>query len=157
MSNPEKLEELFCDTMDALEKSMHRFPVERTGEREPIPYVVRLCILKRDGFRCDWCGRNGPGQAFHLDHIKPWSAGGADDSTNLRLLCPSCNESRSNFQTDAPYTRRLACAPMCMPCMGWTEVDREDFDPDERQQVFCGTCSRPSWAALGWQWGCEVV
>lgn len=34
---------------------------------------------------------------MHLDHIKPWSAGGADTTDNLRLLCDYHNVERSNY------------------------------------------------------------
>lgn len=60
-----------------------RHPRIRTGERDPIPLYVRLAIWYRDRGECDeapcpptphW---EDP-RPTHLDHIKPWSAGGTD-------------------------------------------------------------------------------
>lgn len=86
-----------------------RWPVIRSGEREPINRLTRRLIYLRDGHRCCLCDRRG---LLELDHIVPWSAGGADTSENLRSLCGRCNAERSNFRTEAdapaiPVT--LAC------------------------------------------------
>lgn len=74
-----------------------RHPRVRTGERDPIPLYVRLAIWYRDGGKCSDCEPWRHSQAMHLDHIKPWSAGGTDTSDNLRLLCKRHNTDRSNF------------------------------------------------------------
>lgn len=157
MAQPTDLGDILLDAAHALESAATRFPVERTGQRAPISALVRLCVLKRDNFRCDWCGNDYPGQLFNLDHIVPWSAGGSDDTTNLRLLCPGCNELRSNYRTDADYVRRMACTAMCMDCFGW-DVTRADFDTDEIEHVFCGTCNRVSWIAKNTaHWRCHKL
>lgn len=86
-----------------------RWPVVRTGEREPINRLTRRLIYQRDGHRCCLCDRRG---LLELDHIVPWSAGGADTSENLRSLCGKCNGERSNFRTvlDGPAIPvTLAC------------------------------------------------
>lgn len=72
-----------------------RWDVERTGEREPIIWPVRRAVAMRDDFTCQRCHRSD-GMRAELDHIIPWSAGGGDDSTNLRYLCYECNQERSN-------------------------------------------------------------
>lgn len=157
MAEPGELIDGILDVAAVLEVAARRFPRERTGPRVPIPSHVRLLVLKRDHFRCDWCGSGAPGQLFHLDHIVPWSAGGSDDSTNLRILCPGCNENRSNYRTDATYSRRMPCAGMCMPCMGW-DLTRADFDGEEVLQVFCGWGNHISWIPKeGERWGCTPV
>lgn len=33
---------------------------------------------------------------FHLDHIHPLSKGGAHEDSNIQLLCPGCNRTKSN-------------------------------------------------------------
>lgn len=144
MAEPTDLLSNILAVGDALEAASKRFPVERTGPRAPIPAHVRLLVLKRDKFRCDWCGASERSQPFHLDHIIPWSAGGSDRTSNLRVLCPSCNENRSNYRTDAAYARRLPCVPQCQPCYN-DELGPDDVSPESVVRVFCGSCNRPSW------------
>lgn len=76
-----------------------RWPVIRTGTRDPIHRGVRKLIYERDDKRCRFCQKRGYGVRLELDHIIPWSAGGPDRSSNLRTLCHSCNEHRSNYRT----------------------------------------------------------
>lgn len=82
-----------------------RFPVVRTGEREPIPYQLRSAVWLRDKGICQKCGVRNP-KPWQLDHIVPWSAGGTDDSTNLRVLCEPCNQNRSNYDDATTFARR---------------------------------------------------
>jgi hypothetical protein len=93
-----------------------RWPVVRTGERDPIPAHVRAAIFYRDRFQCQICPSGteltGP---WHLDHIVPWSAGGPDDSTNLRVLCEFHNLERSNF-IDGGITLKRAVTWWCHRC-----------------------------------------
>jgi hypothetical protein len=81
-------------------RSETRHPRVRIGERAPIARHLRAAIWYRDGGRCEQapCPVD-PANEFvvHLDHIEPWSAGGADTSDNLRLLCEHHNTERSNF------------------------------------------------------------
>lgn len=53
---------------------------------------LRYSILKRDGFRCQICGRGEKdGVKLHVDHIIPVSKGGKTVPKNLRTLCEDCN------------------------------------------------------------------
>lgn len=157
MAQPTRLDELLAGASASLEAAAQRFPIERTGPRTPIEPIVRLLVLKRDKYRCDWClGWDAPGQPFHLDHIVPWSAGGTDESSNLRLLCPTCNEQRSNYRTDADYARRLPCTPMCTPC-GDPDADQSYYEPHEIHRAFCGSCNRASWIVPRPDWGYRLV
>jgi len=62
-----------------------------------IPKDIQSQVWDRDGGRCRYCLISQFGQAarFHIDHIHPKCAGGADDITNLALVCPSCNLHKS--------------------------------------------------------------
>lgn len=121
-----------------------RHPVIRRGDRDEIAPMLRSLIWHRDRGRCQMCGRSDV--IMELDHIVPWSAGGPDVSTNLRLLCGPCNERRSNFQT-LELERPSAVTPICDRCMkiegdGWY---RRFTHPDAvHHPAFCGTCKRPS-------------
>jgi 5-methylcytosine-specific restriction endonuclease McrA len=55
---------------------------------------LRYEVLQRDGFRCVMCGRSPGKEAgvmLHVDHIRPWSAGGETVKENLQTLCERCN------------------------------------------------------------------
>jgi hypothetical protein len=57
---------------------------------------LRFEILKRDGFRCRYCGKKGSASQLHIDHMKPKSKGGGDDPQNLIAACIDCNAGKSN-------------------------------------------------------------
>lgn len=70
-----------------------------------VPRGLRAEILERDGNRCRSCGwrpgdpvpqKNGRSlyRGLEIDHIRPQSAGGSDDPSNLQVLCTSCNGSK---------------------------------------------------------------
>ena len=64
---------------------------------------LRFKVLQRDRFRCVLCGNNPPIDphcVLHVDHINPWSLGGATELENLRTLCANCNVGRSNRYTE---------------------------------------------------------
>lgn len=57
---------------------------------------TRFAILRRDGFRCVYCGATANDQKLHVDHIHPKSKGGTDDPSNLATSCEACNLGKSN-------------------------------------------------------------
>lgn len=59
-----------------------------------ISLSTRYHVLVRDRFTCQICGRSPAAQAgvvLHVDHIHPWSKGGDNSASNLRVLCFDCN------------------------------------------------------------------
>lgn len=62
-------------------------------------YVNPLKVFKRDGWRCQLCGKKlSPKQrgtycddAPELDHIIPWAQGGEHSYKNTQLACRKCN------------------------------------------------------------------
>lgn len=76
----------------------------------PVPSVVRLMvfiavpykkimltrrnILRRDGNRCQYCGRTD--LPLTIDHIVPKSQGGGDTWENLVTACTKCNNKKAN-------------------------------------------------------------
>jgi len=44
--------------------------------KKPIPKRTRFEVLKRDRFRCQYCGASAPDALLHVDHIVPVAKGG---------------------------------------------------------------------------------
>lgn len=63
------------------------------GKRPPIPKDVVDAVWRRDGGKCVYCGST---ENLQLDHIIPFSKGGATTVENLQLLCQKCNLQKSN-------------------------------------------------------------
>jgi len=70
------------------------------GEKKPrnansyVRMGVRYSVLKRDNFRCVFCGRSPARDSceeLHLDHIMPVALGGLSVKSNLQTLCSDCN------------------------------------------------------------------
>ncbi len=76
----------------------------------PLPSVVRLIffvsrpmrrivlsrrnVLKRDGFRCQYCGSTS--KPLTVDHVIPRRLGGKDIWENLCCACTDCNNRKGN-------------------------------------------------------------
>jgi len=154
-SEPTAIADTIGPIFTTIAEAGDRQTVSRIGERERLDAEIRLLVLIRDGFTCAWCESRIPhasGRALQVDHILPWSAGGSDSTTNLRTLCRTHNQQRSNFRTDLDYARpRMACVRYCFPCLGYTAdgEDRDEWDETEMVQVFCGCCASVSWTIPG--------
>ncbi len=66
-----------------------------TGKR------LRFEVLKRDGFRCRYCGTTSMETMLHVDHVVPVVDGGTDDPTNLAAACAACNGGKSSVPLNA--------------------------------------------------------
>lgn len=59
-----------------------------------ITWRLRFLVMRRDNFKCCFCGRSPathPGLILHVDHRKAWSKGGETTEDNLQTLCEQCN------------------------------------------------------------------
>jgi len=89
----------------------------------PLPSIVRLSmyvrvpfkkiilsrknILRRDGHRCQYCGRSD--LSLTIDHVMPVSRGGEDTWENLVCACVDCNNrkgDRTPEESAMPLRRR---------------------------------------------------
>jgi hypothetical protein len=62
---------------------------------------LRFEVFKRDGFRCQYCGRTPPAVTLEADHIEPESKGGATDIDNLMTSCMDCNRGKGANELEA--------------------------------------------------------
>jgi len=88
----------------------HRRDIKRVYSSKEKQLASKLCNNRCEGTRvfgrCNYRGKNLQG-----DHWYPYSRGGATTVKNLVMLCPKCNQSKSNkipsrFQTIALRLRR---------------------------------------------------
>lgn len=56
----------------------------------------RLKVFERDGYRCQYCGKQLTRFSATLDHIQPVSHGGTNSFDNLITACLHCNSRRGN-------------------------------------------------------------
>jgi hypothetical protein len=73
-------------------------PIGR-GPRDP-SLRLRFLVMRRDRFMCRHCGRSparNAGLELEIDHVVPWSEGGATSLENLQTLCLRCNAGKSNL------------------------------------------------------------
>ena len=64
------------------------------GERRLISKRDRFEALKRDRFKCQYCGATAPDVLLHIDHIVPVAKGGDSSMTNLVTACQGCNSGK---------------------------------------------------------------
>jgi len=61
---------------------------------------LRFEIIKRDGFRCRYCGCSAMREPLEIDHVVPRAGGGTDDPENLITACWSCNRGKSDISLE---------------------------------------------------------
>lgn len=67
------------------------------GSQRAIPLRMRFTVLRRDGFRCQYCGGTPQdGYELQIDHKVPWNRGGKTVLENLITACFLCNSGKSN-------------------------------------------------------------
>lgn len=65
---------------------------------------TKRIVFTRDGGVCQCCGGT---ENLEFDHIVPFSCGGGNESSNIQLLCRSCNRSKSNSCTCKIHNRTV--------------------------------------------------
>ncbi len=58
-----------------------------------IQAATRKAVFNRDEHSCVLCGKKSD---LSIDHIFPFSKGGGHELENLRVLCKSCNQYKSD-------------------------------------------------------------
>ncbi len=92
-----------CEALDAFHKGritreeLLRGSPRPRKVRAPFPPSKRFAVLRRDGFRCQLCGRGAksePPVELEIDHIVPVAKGGGAEESNLQVLCKECNRGK---------------------------------------------------------------
>lgn len=81
------------------------------SKRTKISERTRFEVLKRDGFRCVYCGAGADTSTLHIDHRDPVANGGTDDASNLVTACKACNSGKGPIVLDKPDAKALALKP----------------------------------------------
>lgn len=66
----------------------------RGGGRRPNP-GLRDRVLRRDAFRCVYCGVVFPDELLTLDHVQPRMRGGDRSAGNIVTACRECNAAKA--------------------------------------------------------------
>lgn len=74
------------------------------GAKPPFWNVIRRLALKRDEFRCQFCGS---GSDLSVHHIIPLSSGGDSTLDNLRVLCHACHQKEHGHRISIPRKKRM--------------------------------------------------
>ena len=70
----------------------------RDKPKRDVSRRTRYEVMKRDGFRCQICGKAVDDDVtLHVDHIIPLAKGGSNAKNNLRTLCDGCNLGKSDL------------------------------------------------------------
>ena len=69
---------------------------ETRNKRKKVGNQLKFKILKRDGYRCQMCGKTSDdGVKLQVDHMTPLTLGGDNSEDNLWVLCSVCNSGKS--------------------------------------------------------------
>ena len=69
---------------------------------------LRFEILRRDQFRCRYCGLKAEAVELRVDHVIPEALGGTDEPSNLVAACEPCNNGKSSIAPDSPLVDQVA-------------------------------------------------
>ena len=96
-----------------MEQPLTRPPWADRGSRHARGYgaewsKLRLRILRRDGYLCVQCTKEGRASAAtNVDHITPKAKGGTDNPVNLRSLCDHHKATKDAEDRGRPLRRRV--------------------------------------------------
>ncbi len=107
-----KAETVINDERKSLHSINKTYPwpsIIRISKFVKVPYkkvvMTRKNILRRDGFKCAYCGRSDI--PLTIDHIIPKARGGDDTWENLVAACTICNNKKGDRTPEEAKMRLL--------------------------------------------------
>jgi 5-methylcytosine-specific restriction enzyme A len=76
------------------------------SSRSTISRKTRHQVFERDNYKCRQCGISKNDSPLEIDHIKPFSKGGAENLNNYQLLCQKCNRLKFTSKWKAPSNKK---------------------------------------------------
>lgn len=74
-------------------RGLIKYTLKARGRRRALPQEIRDKVFRRDKYTCKNCGTRNK-KYLTVDHIHPYSLGGADKMSNFQTLCRSCNSKK---------------------------------------------------------------
>ena len=75
-------------------RNRDQYPDKWRDPQRYAPLKLRAHVLKRDLYRCRYCGQVVTWQTSQIDHIKAWSKLGKTVAKNMVTACRACNQSK---------------------------------------------------------------
>ena len=101
------------------------------ANRPNISPRIRVLILERDGYACQYCGRKAPEVVLNIDHIIPVASGGSNTTANLIAACRDCNQGKG--QRIIEFSQRPPAG------IGWADAEMARiagiYDGDKRRKL----------------------
>lgn len=97
---------------------------------------LRNAVWRQAGGKCQRCGCDLP-EDWHVDHVTPWSAGGASAFHNYMALCPRCNLKKGasmSWQTFLRISDKFQARKAITDAFQWAATTTE-FDSDDLRKV----------------------
>lgn len=82
----------------------------------------RWKIMKRDGFRCVYCGASSEDEMLVIDHVDPVARGGEDSHENYHTACEKCNAGKRDEPTVAKQAGFTSMEPWGFKRSDWLHV-----------------------------------
>lgn len=93
--NPEIREQTYLRRQIWIAENPEKY-LKQIESRKNQRLKFRFEILKRDGFKCVYCGAKPEQNKLHIDHVLPRSKGGLNIKSNLVTCCKECNLGKSD-------------------------------------------------------------
>ncbi len=95
----QKALEEFVKYINSTDKIQYEEIINIKKSRKSINNSLRYDVMKRDNFKCCYCGKSPAIDSniiLEIDHILPVSKGGTNDIENLKTICKECNIGKFN-------------------------------------------------------------